>query len=82
MQAVGDVTRFRHNREQHVLRQREIRADAGVVRVARGVVGDDHVVAVVAAEKKEANECAITCGGRRGECVNQVQAPDGGRHAE
>src|SRR5579864_1401003 len=82
MQTVGHIARLRDNREERVLRQREIRANAGVVRVARAVVGDDHVVAVVAAEKKDADQRAITGGRRRGECVDQVQAPDGGRHAE
>jgi hypothetical protein len=82
MKAVRDVARFRDDRKQRVLREREIRADAGVVGVARSVVGDDHVVAVVATKKKDADQGAVTGGGRRGECMDQVQAPDGGRDAE
>jgi hypothetical protein len=82
MQAVWHVARLRDDRKQRVLRQREIRANAGVIRIARGVVGDNHVVAVVAAKKKDADERAVTGSGRRGERMDQVQAPDGGRHAE
>ena len=59
MQAIRRVTGLGDDGQKSILREREIGADGGVIPIADGVIGNDHVVAVIAAEKKYADHRAI-----------------------
>lgn len=83
MQAVRDFPGFSDDGQQRTLCQREIRSNRGVVGIARGVVGNQQIVAVVSAEQENTYQRLVTAGGGgRGQGVNHVQAPEGRGHAE
>ena len=62
MQAQGHASGFCDDGQKSILRNGEIGSYGGIVQVACRVVGHDHIVAVVAAEKKDADERAIVGG--------------------